>query len=490
MRRGGFYVEYLRGENVNILIVSANRARQPVAVMPVGACMAAGAAERAGHSVKMLDLMFEKNPGAALERELEKAVPDVVGISVRNIDNNDMKNPAVFFKEAAFLTALVKTRTKAAVVLGGAAVTVLPEQLLRYCNADLAVAGNGEIVFPRLLSALSCGGSPSEIPGVCFLKNNSFVKNENPVSPARSACLPPDFSRWIDIKSYLAELAAAPVRTKIGCPFNCVYCTYAVSEGKIYSLLPAEDVLDNIRGIIAGGIHDIEFVDNVFNSPYDHAMEICGALAGAGLNARFHTVEINPGFLDDALLSAMEKAGFAGIGITAESASDQVLAGLGKNYRSEDVRRAAEAVRRHETPCFWIFMLGGPGETRETVMETLRFAERFIKPSDTAFFNAGVRIYPGTKLEVTARKEGVLAVPPEEMLSPVFYLSPAVDSVWLFETLGRFCGARRNFIGHDSLSLPFLPALSRLAHVLGLRPPLWKHTRAIRSGLALLGVKS
>ena len=102
--------------------------------------------------------------------------------------------------------------------------------------------------------------------------------------------------------------------------------------------------MEAVRRLRRAGLRDIEFVDNVFNSPYEHAASICEALAAARTGGRFQTMEINPLFVDDALLDVMEKAGFVSLGISAESASDRVLMGLNKGYTSDDVIRAAEAI--------------------------------------------------------------------------------------------------------------------------------------------------
>ncbi|MEI8355563.1 MAG: radical SAM protein, partial [Deltaproteobacteria bacterium] len=201
-------------------------------------------------------------------------------------------------------------------------------------------------------------------------------------------------------------MSAVPLKTKLGCPFGCVYCTYPVGEGRTYRLCAPGLVQRAVRELARQGVRDIEFVDNVFNSPYEHAMEVCRLLAGSGTGVRLHTMELNPEFTDAPLLDAMEQAGFAGIGITAESADDGVLAALGKNYNSSHLYRAAAAVDGHGIPCVWIFMAGGPGETKDTLLRTLDFARRRVRPSDTVFFNAGVRLYPGTQLEALARREG------------------------------------------------------------------------------------
>jgi radical SAM superfamily enzyme YgiQ (UPF0313 family) len=184
----------------------------------------------------------------------------------------------------------------------------------------------------------------------------------------------------------------------------------------------------------------------------------------------------------------MEHAGFAGIGMTAESASDQVLQGLRKGFTSRHVHAVAETVRHHQLPCLWIFMLGGPGETEETVKETLRFAETQIRQQDAAFFTIGIRIYPGTELETTARKQGVLSESLEDMLSPVFYVSPDVDAAWIEQQVKISLKQNMNFMSAASLNVPYFPLIHRFGYWVGFRTPLWRYTRSIRRGLRFIGM--
>ena len=472
----------------NILIIITNHYSSPVPVMPVGACLVAEAAELAGHSVRVLDLMFEQNPLNTLELELNKSNPDFIGLSVRNIDNNDMQNPVSFFKDLKPLMDTIRRKTPAPVVLGGAAVSVMPEELLRYTGANWAVLGDGEVVFSKLLSALSQGEIPGKLPGIARLEDNVFKKNTSTVDRFSNGCLAPSFHRWIDVPAYLSRLSTVPIQTKLGCHFKCVYCTYRKIEGHDYRLRNPEGVIDAIQNLAAAGLHDIEFVDNVFNSPYEHALAICEGLASSQSGARLQCLELNPLFIDDTLLTAMERAGFVGIGITVESASDIVLDKLKKGFTAKDVYDTAQVIRRHNLPCLWIFMLGGPGESEVTVKETLRFAEQYIRPKDVAFFNIGIRIYPGTELEHRALEEGVLAISPSEMLEPVFYVSPALDLNWLTETMHKALATHMNYINSNTIGLSFLPTINRLGYRLGIKSPLWRHTRFIRRGLRILGM--
>ena len=473
---------------MNVLIINTNRNHFPMPVIPIGACMVAESAERAGHAVQFLDLAFCKDPLLGVRTALLKNNPDVVGLSVRNIDNNDIQSPEFFIKDVAGIVDVIRLVTSAPIVVGGAAVSVMPEELLRYAGASVAVLGDGETVFPRLLAELSRGRPPDTVPGAAWFEQGEFRVNACLSSDNGFSCASPDFSRWIHLKAYLSRLSTIPVQTKLGCQFACVYCTYRKIEGSRYRLSHPDEAAENICRLASHGLRRIEFVDNVFNSPYEHALEICEKIARIQPEVSLQSLELNPLFIDDALLSGMERAGFSGMGITVESASDSVLEGLKKGFTAAHVYKAAEVIRRHALPCVWIFMMGGPNETEETVMETMRFAETAIRPQDVAFFGLGIRIYPGTDLDLMAREQGLLALPQSGMLEPVFYVSPAVAYGWMLKQVQTAMNGHMNFMNSASLSLPVLLPIQRMAYRLGVTSPLWKHTRFIRRGLRLLGM--
>jgi radical SAM superfamily enzyme YgiQ (UPF0313 family) len=472
---------------LDVLVISANRNRHPAPVMPYGACMVAEAVARAGHRVRLLDLMFARDPLKAVETEIVAFSPQAVGLSARNLDNNDMQAPVEYVSQLAAITRVIRKTTDAPLVLGGPAVGVMPEPLLRLTGASCAVLGDGEAAFPALLDALESQASISQAPRVGWLENDSLrVSSDAPCGLSASGARP-RFGRWLDLKAYRANLAATPLQSKRGCPFNCVYCTYGISEGREYRLLPAGEVGAAVRHLAAQGHRDIEFVDNVFNSPYDHALAVCDALAEKPHGARLTTVELNPAFVDDRLLGAMTQAGFVGVGLTAESAADEALAGLEKGYSAAEVKRAADAVRRSRLPCFWLFLLGGPGETEATVKQTLDFARRVLRPVDVAFINVGIRVYPGTALERLARREGALSLTPQEMLAPVFYFSPDLNLEWTLNQVRRAAADKLNILHSASLSHPWLPAINRLFSRLPVARPLWRHTRTLRRVIRALG---
>ncbi len=469
-------------------MVNTNRNRFPVTVIPLGACLVAESTEAKGHEVRMLDLLFEKYPEAALGKAVHDFKPDILGLSVRNIDNNDMQQPVSYIKELVPVVEVIKKSTRAPIVLGGTAIGIMPEEILRYTGTTWAVMGNGVTVFPEVINALERGNGPGSIPGLAWIENGQF--HSNPVCTALPSdlCVLPDFKRWLNMKKYLSCLSTIPIRSKCGCPFKCIYCTYAMNGGPTHQMYTPQSVAEVVGYCVRQGFRNIEFVDNVFNAPYEHALAICRELDKVRPRANLQTLELNPLYIDDALLTAMENAGFSAIGITPESVCDPVLDNLQKGFTAGHVHRAAECVRRHHLPCVWIFMFGGPGETPATVQQTLDFAAKSIHPRDIAFFSVGIRIYPGTQLEKIARRQNILTKPPQDMLDPVFYISPEIDTAWLTQKIKTAMAEHYHFLDSTSLSLPLIPWVCRLAFRLGLKPPVWIHTRTLRRTMRFLGL--
>lgn len=473
---------------MRVLIISTNRNAHPMPVMPMGPCIVAEAAERAGHKVSFLDLMFEHDPVWAVRSEIAGFRPDVVGVSIRNIDNNDMMNPVSYISDATSIIQAVRQTTNAPIVLGGAALSVMPEEIITRLNATIGVIGDGEAVFPLLLEALSSGRGVSDLPGIAYMEKGGVRTNPCTGNGGMPDVIAPSYLRWLNASSYAAYMATAPIQSKLGCAFRCIYCTYRKIEGGSYRLYDPERVAEAVGRMSASGFRDIEFVDSVFNTPYEHAVSVCEAIARTKHTAGLQSLELNPANFDDELVTAMKRAGFVGIGMTVESASDKMLSNLKKGFTSRDVYKAREILKRQRLPCVWIFMLAGPGETEETVEETLKFAESLDFERDAVFMNIGIRVYPGTELEAIARAEGMLDLSQSEMLRPVFYMSRDVDLDWLIKRVRASMSRHMQFISAESLGFRHLPRIHRVMRRFGVRPPLWRYTRYIRRGLRMMGM--
>jgi hypothetical protein len=170
----------------------------------------------------------------------------------------------------------------------------------------------------------------------------------------------------------------------------------------------------------------------------------------------------------------MKAAGFRSLGITAESASDPVLEKLEKGFNAAKVREVAERVEKHGLKTLWIFLVGGPGETPQTVEETLAFARWRLDRGDAVYLTVGLRIYPGTTLHRIAIDEGVVPAT-STLLDPAFYFSHELQFDATVTRLKRFAADHPRFMfSADSRSI-VLPYLTRAASVLRLPRPHWQY---------------
>src|SRR5438876_8557265 len=122
------------------------------------------------------------------------------------------------------------------------------------------------------------------------------------------------------------------------------------------------------------------------------SLQVCEAITRRKLNVNLDTTNFTPAAASSELLRAMTVAGFRTLGITAESASDPVLEKLEKGFTAAKVREVAERVEKHGIRALWIFLVGGPGETTQTVEETLSFARWRLERGDAVYLTVGLRI--------------------------------------------------------------------------------------------------
>jgi anaerobic magnesium-protoporphyrin IX monomethyl ester cyclase len=458
------------------LLVSTNRERQPYPVVPNGLACIASALADAGHNVSFLDLCFAADPVASARRAAVKFRPEIIGVSVRNIDNSDAIALRHYTPEAReVLHALRRSAPQAKVIAGGAAFGVAPEALFRDLGVDYAVAGDGERASVALVDALSSGRPIEALPGLVRDRNGT-VAFTPPGEDADLDSLPrPSLHRWVDLARYQRHGATIPIQTKRGCVYKCIYCTYRNVEGWGYRTRDPEMVADEIEELkVRAGVSHFDFVDSTFNSPPGHAIQVCEAIARRKLGVHLDTTNFTPATASTELLSAMRAAGFRSLGITAESASDSVLETLEKGFNAAKVREVAERVERFGIKTLWIFLVGGPGETTKSIEETLEFAAWRLRRGDAVYLTVGLRIYPGTTLHRIAIAEGVVPAT-STLLDPTFYFSKAIDFDSTVERLKRFAAEHPRFMfSADSRSV-VLPYLTRAASILRLPRPHWQY---------------
>jgi radical SAM superfamily enzyme YgiQ (UPF0313 family) len=405
--------------------------------LPLGLACVASATQKAGYDVAMVDLMVEKDTRSALKEAIEGFSPDIIGISVRNIDDQNMENPIFLLDPVKEIVAGCRSLSGARIVLGGAGYSLFPESALSFLGADLGIQGEGEVVFPELIERMERGASLSGLSGLYvpshgFQCKKTFTKNLD--------TLPlPDTDLW-PIPSQKEKLWM-PVQTRRGCPLSCSYCSTEVIEGRVMRRHSPEAIVQWMARWRRAGIRQFYFVDNTFNLPPSYAKKICRNLIGHGLNIRWWSI-LYPKQVDKELVGLMAEAGCEQVSIGFESGSERILKNMNKRFTPKEVHQISERLSEYGIRRMGFLLLGSPGETRESVEESLVFADsvnlNFLK------ITAGVRIYPHTSLAKRAIAEGVISSH-DDLLFPRFYLAKGLE-VWLTETLKNWAIARPHWM--------------------------------------------
>lgn len=437
-----------------VLLIACNRARSPYPVYPLGMSMVAEAARRAGHEVAEWDVLWGEESGQALEQAIDRTRPDVVGISLRNIDNTDSVRLETYGGDLKAAVDDVRKRTDAPVVLGGSGFSLFPEALLATCGADYGVVGEGERAFRDLLDSLEAGHAPRER----LLRGAPSLDGAEVPSARREPGM---------VKFYLREGGMANVQTKRGCPHRCAYCTYPCLEGQAYRFRPAADVVDEVEYLRdRHGVDYLSFTDSVFNDARGRYLEIAEEMA------RRETGVPWMAFFRPAKFTAQEAALLRRAGLSCaewgtDCSTDETLAAMGKDFVWADVVAGDRALAKEGVSCGHFIIFGGPGETPDTVGRGLANIEAL--GDSVVFAFRGVRILPGTEMQRIAQSEGAIA-PDADLLPPTFYHAPGVDPAELDAQIRAAFHGRRDRVYS---SAPDDDLRVQAFHRMGRRGPIW-----------------
>jgi len=391
--------------------------------IPLGLGCVASALRRAGHAVQMLDLMEVEEASSALAEAVHRFTPEVIGISIRNIDDQTMGSTRFFVTETNQIIGRLRSLSSAPLVLGGAGYSIFPEAVLNCTQADMGICGEGEEPLRMLLERLETKQPLLEVPGLCIrgrgLQNRIFVKDLDR--------LPLPDTDLIGLPT--GDDAVLPVQTRRGCPMACSYCSTASIEGTMIRKRSPKKVVEWISRWTGEGVHQLYFVDNTFNLPVSYARDLCRELTRASLGVTWRSI-IYPK-MEEPLAAAMAEAGCIEASVGFESGCERILRAMNKRFRLEDVRRTCRVLSTRGVRSMGFLLLGGPGETRRSVEESLAFADSL--DLDALKITVGIRIYPHTRLADQARREGLIG-DEDDLLVPRFYLAAGLEG-WITEAV-------------------------------------------------------
>lgn len=446
---------------MKVLLISANKLKTPYPVYPLGLDYVANAIA-ADHEVRLAD-MNDMEDNHSLAEVIDDFLPDMIGISLRNVDNSDTTDPKEFIAEYRELVGAIRDHSDALLVLGGSGFTLFPREIIEALEADYGIIGEGE-KLPLLLRAIEDQERISGIPGVITRGADGVVPGPWEHDFTRSFHKDSSYLRF-----YLKNGGMLNLQTKRGCGFQCIYCTYPHIEGNKLRLVPPRDVADAALRIQEAGARYFFVTDSAFNGDYYHSMEVARAFIKSGVSIPWGAffAPTNP---PEDYYRIMADAGLTHVEFGTESLSDDILASYRKPFRVDHVFGAHKAARDAGLHVAHYFLLGGPGENYESLDRTLSDADRLEEA--VLFFFCGMRIYPYTALYDIAVEAGQISES-QSLLEPVFYESEAISNEEIILRVKDYAKGRTNWVIGSGGEV--VAKIVARMYARGHYGPLWEH---------------
>ena len=287
---------------MRILLIATNQTdrfmdRMAVRPVPIGLAYIAAAVDEDRHQMRVLDLMFSEDGPSDVEEAVRDFQPDLVGLSIRNLDNQSYFNPVWNLPPVKDIVDRIRESSDATILCGGPAFSILPAECLEFVGADLGIAGDAAEAFASLVDRLESGDDYTGIPGVVHRRDGQIVVSEGSFTS--------DFHKTprldlLDMRKYNGSGFGVGVVTKLA---QAYYPTSGDGfDGSDWRIRDPDEVVDEVRGLNSEfGINKIFFIDSGFNIPVDHAKTLCRAIIDSGLKIRWNSY-VRPGHGDDELL--------------------------------------------------------------------------------------------------------------------------------------------------------------------------------------------
>jgi len=446
-----------------VTFVNTNQVKPAIA--PIAFDYLSAPMEQAGFELTLLDLCFTDDCDAAIAEHARAQAPDYWAVTLRNTDDVYFSSGYSFLDKIRDIVASLRRARPVPVVMGGAGFSVMPEKLLAYLGADFGVVREGEFSFPELLTCLEEERSFAHIPGLVYRNGDGVLSTA--LEP--NTCGPLDRlgahkRELVDNKRYFAKGGQIGIETKRGCNRRCIYCVEPLIKGRTVRLRNPEAVVDEMESLVEQGINVFHINDSEFNLSIAHPLALCAAIVRRKLASKIQWYAYGmPRPFPDELAAAMKAAGCVGMNFGVDSASEKMLKILRRTFAPADIERGVNTAKRHGLEHILELLFGAPGETKETVRETIEFVKR-IDPERVSV-TVGLRIFPGTELERMIRREGLNESNPNlhghidgngDLLHPVFYLPSALGpdpQKFIAELIGndrRFFGANASLFNYNA----------------------------------------
>jgi len=357
---------------------------EDIKAVPMGLYSVGAVLKENHYDVEILDWHEINRTPEKVKEVLAKKKPDVIGFSVLHGNRWGAIDIARTAKQL---------NPKTQVVFGGIGATFLWEHLLtHFPEVDVVVLGEGEWTFLNLVRHFEKKQDQglAQIRGIAYRENGKILKTAQP-DPIRDLDGLP-----IPSKHFLYE----HVSSSRGCAWNCSFCGSPQFWGRNIRWRSPENFVEELEMLFRKGVSFFYFSDDTFTLDPKRVIEICKRIIEKNLKISWYAIS-RVDQVDEEMLYWMRRAGCIQISYGVESGSVKIRKALGKPVKTEQIRRAFALTTRYGILSRAYFIYGAPGETWETIQETIDLMDE-IKPLSAIFYILDV--FPGTRLYSDLKK--------------------------------------------------------------------------------------
>jgi radical SAM superfamily enzyme YgiQ (UPF0313 family) len=363
---------------------------------PLGIGYLAAVLEKNGFKVEVIDCQASRYTYDDYKREIAKRKPDIIGTTAPTRLYNSAKEILKISKEA---------HPNAVTLLGGAHVTFWNEKALQECpQLDVVVRKEGEYTMLELAQRIEAGKDISDVAGTTQRKGDGFIFNPDRPYIENLDELPFPARHLWDIDAIRAQEDMFYLITTRGCSAWCNFCAAVRIFGRKFRMRSVQNVVDELEFLHKTyKAENFTFCDDAFTVDMERAERLCEEINRRGLKIKWN-MGTRVDRVTKELLQKMKDAGCISMWCGLESGAQEVLNDMHKGISTNQTRQALKWVRELGLKPTPNVLLGYPGETIESALKTIKFAEE-VSPDEMAYVNIATP-YPGTPMYDEVMKNG------------------------------------------------------------------------------------
>ncbi|MFQ6055336.1 MAG: B12-binding domain-containing radical SAM protein, partial [Methanosarcinales archaeon] len=351
----------------------------------------------------------------------------------------------------------VKEITDSKIVFVGNHSSALPKEVLKNESVDFALIGEYDYTLRDLVLNFDSRKKYSDILGLAFKDKNKIHVNKIRPLIKNLDELPLPARHLFKMEKYNETFCEhhpnIQILTSRGCPYNCIFCIESgVIYGPSYRARSVPLVLEEIKMLIDEyKPKEIYFDDSTFTVSEKRTIELCDGIIKNGFDIPWSCMTTSSCIRSEEMLEKMRKAGCERIKIGLESADENILKQIGKPYNLEHVRKALGWAKELGIGIHLTFMIGLPGETKESIKNTMKFIQSLAKEGLIFSMQTSIATpFPGTKFYEMALKNnwlttenwasydgcrsGVISYP-QLTSEEIIQLKNEIDKAWKYSTV-------------------------------------------------------